>query len=44
MLAQDSDRTGLGRKAVEPIPSVSDGRARQRKIIHIDMDVFYADF
>jgi DNA polymerase-4 len=42
MLAQDSDRTGRGRKAVEPIRRVSDGPARQRKIIHIDMDAFYA--
>jgi nucleotidyltransferase/DNA polymerase involved in DNA repair len=42
MLAQDSDRDGGGRKAVEPIRHVSDEPARQRKIIHIDMDAFYA--
>jgi nucleotidyltransferase/DNA polymerase involved in DNA repair len=42
MLAQDSDRTGRGRKAVEPIRRVSDGPTRQRKIIHIDMDAFFA--
>ena len=42
MLAQDSDRDGRGRKAVEPIMRVSDGPDRQRKIIHIDMDAFYA--
>src|SRR6202163_2544794 len=42
MLAQDSDRTGRVRKAVEPIRCVSDGPARQRKILHVDMDAFYA--
>ena len=42
MLAQDSDRDGRGRKAVEPVRRVSDGPARQRKIIHIDMDAFFA--
>src|SRR3981081_1712382 len=42
MLAQDSDRDGGGRKAVEPIRRVSDGPARQRKILHIDMDAFFA--
>src|ERR1700720_2858395 len=42
MLAQDSDRTGRVRKAVEPIMRVSDGPARQRKILHIDMDAFFA--
>ena len=41
MLAQDSDRDGRGRKAVEPIWRVSDGPA-QRKILHIDMDAFFA--
>jgi DNA polymerase IV len=30
------------RKAVEAIRCVSDGPARQRKIIHIDMDAFFA--
>jgi DNA polymerase-4 len=42
MLAQDSDRTGRARKAAEPIMRVSDEPTRQRKIIHIDMDAFYA--
>ncbi len=42
MLAQDSDRTVRGRKAVEPIRGVSAEPARKRKIIHIDMDAFYA--
>src|SRR5580700_3746310 len=42
MLAQDSDRDGEEHKAVEPIRHVSDKPARQRKIIHIDMDAFYA--
>jgi DNA polymerase-4 len=42
MLAQESDRDGARRKAVEPIMRVSDGPTRQRKIIHIDMDAFYA--
>src|SRR3984893_13841166 len=42
MLAQDSDRTGRRRKAVGPIRRVSDEPTRQRKIIHIDMDAFYA--
>jgi len=42
MLAQDSDRDGRGRKAVEPIRRVSDGPDRQRKILHIYMDAFYA--
>ena len=40
--AHDSDRDGRGRKAVELIRGVSDGPARQRKILHIDMDAFYA--
>ena len=40
MLAQDSDRrVGESR---EPNGHVSDEPARQRKIIHIDMDAFYA--
>jgi DNA polymerase IV len=42
MLAQDSDRDGRVRKAVEPIMRISDGPARQRKILHIDMDAFFA--
>src|ERR1700738_3379299 len=42
MLAQDSDRDGRGHKAVGPIRHVSDEPTRQRKILHIDMDAFYA--
>jgi len=42
VLAQDSDRDGGGRKAVEPIRRASDGPDRQRKVIHIDMDAFFA--
>src|ERR1700732_1802582 len=42
MLARDSDRDGRGRKAVGPIRRVSDGPDRQGKILHIDMDAFYA--
>src|SRR3979411_1637955 len=42
MLAPASDRTGRVRKVVEPIMRVSDGPARQRKILHIDMDAFFA--
>ena len=42
MLAQDSDRDGGEHKAVEPTRCVSDEPTRQRKIIHIDMDAFYA--
>src|ERR1700720_2558187 len=42
MLAQDSDRTGRVRKVVDPNGHVSDEPTRQRKIIHIDMDAFYA--
>src|ERR1700731_1240895 len=42
MLAQDSDRTGRMRKVVDPNRHVSDEPTRQRKIIHIDMDAFYA--
>ena len=30
------------RKAVEPIRHVSDEPTRQRKILHIDMDAFFA--
>src|SRR6476661_247551 len=42
MLAQESDRGGRGRQVVGPIRHVSDEPTRQRKIIHIDMDAFYA--
>jgi nucleotidyltransferase/DNA polymerase involved in DNA repair len=42
ILAQDSDRDIRGRKAVESITRVPDGPARQRKIVHIDMDAFFA--
>jgi DNA polymerase-4 len=42
MFAQDSDRHGRGRKPVEPIRRVPDGPAQQRKILHIDMDAFFA--
>jgi DNA polymerase IV len=42
MLAQDCDRDGRERKAVEPIMHVPDEPARQRKILHIDMDAFFA--
>ncbi|MGP0007805.1 MAG: DNA polymerase IV [Methylocella sp.] len=42
MLAQDCDQDGRRRKAVEPITRFPDGPARQRKIVHIDMDAFFA--
>ncbi len=42
MLAQDCDRDRRGRKAVEPITRFPDGPARKRKIVHIDMDAFFA--
>ena len=42
MLAQNCDRDIRGRKAVEPITRFPDGPARQRKIVHIDMDAFFA--
>src|SRR6202030_749323 len=42
MLAQGSDRDGRVRKAVEPIRHVSGEPTRQRKILHIDMDAFFA--
>jgi len=42
MLAQESDRDGRGSKAVEPIRRVPNGPTRQRKILHIDMDAFFA--
>ena len=42
MLAQDCDRDIRGCKAAEPITRFPDGPARQRKIVHIDMDAFFA--
>src|ERR1700736_1869367 len=42
MLAQDSDRDRARSTTAEPIMLVSDEPARQRKIIHLDMDAFYA--
>jgi hypothetical protein len=42
MLAQESDRDVRGCKAEEPSKRISVEPARQRKIIHIDMDAFYA--
>jgi hypothetical protein len=42
MLTQDRDRDARGRKPVEPIMHVPDEPARQRKILHIDMDAFFA--
>ena len=42
MFAQDCDRDGRGRKPVEPLRRVPDGPERQRKIVHIDMDAFFA--
>src|SRR5208337_4810721 len=42
MLAQDCDRDIRRRKAAEPITRFPDGPARQRKIVHIDMDAFFA--
>ena len=42
MFAQDCDRDGRGRKPVEPLRRVPDGPERQRKILHIDMDAFFA--
>ena len=42
MLAQDTDRDRKTIEAENPIGHVSDGPVRQRKIIHIDMDAFYA--
>ena len=40
MLAQDSDRPRS--TTVDPNRHVSDEPTRQRKILHIDMDAFYA--
>jgi DNA polymerase-4 len=42
MLAQDSHRDRARSTTEDPNGHVSDGRTRQRKIIHIDMDAFYA--
>jgi DNA polymerase IV len=42
MLAQESDRDRARSTAEDPNGRVSDGPTRRRKIIHIDMDAFYA--
>ena len=42
MLAQDSHRDRARSTTEYPNGHVSDGPDRQRKIIHIDMDAFYA--
>src|ERR1700726_3031623 len=42
MLAQDSDRDRARSPDKEPIRHASDEPPRQRKILHIDMDAFYA--
>src|SRR6202049_3539173 len=42
MLAQDSDRDRARSTIEDPNGHVSDEPTRQRKIIHIDMDAFYA--
>src|SRR3977135_3594772 len=42
MLAQDSDRDRARTPTEDPNGHVSDEPARQRKILHIDMDAFYA--
>ena len=42
MLAQVSDRDRARSTTEDPIRHVSDGPDRQRKILHIDMDAFYA--
>ena len=42
MLAQDSDRDRARSTTEEPIRHASDEPTRQRKILHIDMDAFYA--
>jgi len=42
MLAQDRDRDRARSTTEDPNGHVSDGPTRQRKIIHIDMDAFYA--
>src|ERR1700737_1722874 len=42
MLAQDSHRDRARSPTVEAIRLVSDEPTRQRKILHIDMDAFFA--
>src|ERR1700732_2398120 len=42
MLAQDNDRDRARSPTEDPNGHVSDEPARQRKILHIDMDAFYA--
>ena len=42
MLAQDSDSDRARSTTEDPNGHVSDEPTRQRKIIHIDMDAFYA--
>jgi DNA polymerase IV len=42
MLAQDSDRDRARSTTEDPNGHVSDEPSRQRKILHIDMDAFYA--
>src|ERR1700722_8300263 len=42
MLAQDSDRDRARSTTEDPNGHVSDEPTRQRKIIHIDMDAFFA--
>jgi DNA polymerase-4 len=42
MLAQNSNRDRARSTTEDPNGHVSDGPTRQRKIIHIDMDAFYA--
>ena len=42
MLAQESDRDRARSTTEDPNGHVSDEPARQRKILHIDMDAFYA--
>src|SRR6202022_4269553 len=42
MLAQDSDRDRLRSTTEDPNAHISDEPTRQRKILHIDMDAFFA--
>ena len=42
MLAQDSDRDRARSTTEDPNGHVSDDPTRQRKILHIDMDAFFA--
>jgi DNA polymerase IV len=42
MLAQDSDRDRARSTTEDPNGHVSDEPTRQRKILHIDMDAFFA--